>query len=243
MCSISKLTFTRFNFFKFPLILQNALAIRNQRYMNTPVETQAGQFSVEIGEGTQFTRRISSLVFMIKCLLPWFACCTYYYNCIIYHPPALEINGSKLQSTFFVHCVPTQQTSPEQPFYWMNKPGPTCHSSSQTAALKCEIFSFESIGKKMMKKVPSLVCLFMTNLNCVWIQLNIPVENLENKHTKQHKSFLIHWLRIIERITEYWNKSLNDFPGVCQNDNFIHCFSTKLSQVNYFQFWQSQSRY
>ena len=38
MRSISKLTFTRFNFFKFPLILQNASAIRNHYYMKTGVE-------------------------------------------------------------------------------------------------------------------------------------------------------------------------------------------------------------
>ena len=123
MCSISKLTFTRFNFFKFPLILQNASAIRNQRYMKTPVETQRGQGGLQWQVTTQSDHlrfKPFSRVVYDQDSQAWFACCNYYYNCIIYHPPALEINDSKLQSTFFVHC-PNVANISKQPFYWMNK--------------------------------------------------------------------------------------------------------------------------
>ena len=155
MCSISKLTFTRFNFFKFPLILQNASAIRNQHYMKTRVKKWGKQDNVRslslsltrsheeckevLGNRTSFwctfdnvDRNKRSHDLWLKCFRdincfihsnhfdfhdvvhvydqdfpPWFAFRTYYYNCIIYHPPAPEINDSKLQSTFFIHCVPT----------------------------------------------------------------------------------------------------------------------------------------
>ena len=132
MCSISKLTFTRFNFFKFPLILQNASAIRNQHYMKTRVKKSRKQDNVRSlsqslksheecpGPGNliwwflhAFKLQLFYFDFHDVALVydqdfpPWFAFRTYYYNCIIYHPPAPEINDSKLQSTFFIHCVPT----------------------------------------------------------------------------------------------------------------------------------------
>ena len=145
MCSISKLTFTRFNFFKFPLILQNASAIRNQHYMKTRVKkwrkqdnirslsqslTKTISVSRDLGNWQGRMKTIQSsllsfdrsksyfgsetilifmmlVLFMLKTFLPDLHLVPIIIIVSFTIQTAPEINDSKLQPTFFIHCVPT----------------------------------------------------------------------------------------------------------------------------------------